>query len=101
MYKSGLALVLSGLLAETPQDLASMGIFGAILPSHLPGSSATQDLACIGFGLCAYGLYRMSRAKGRSGWPSLLGVLGVPGALAGIVVVSLFKQNNASTPRAA
>ena len=94
VYKSGLALVVLGLLAEMPQGLASMGIVGTLHPGLLPGSGATQDLACAGFVLCACGLYRMLRAKGRPGWIALLGIVGIPGALAGLAVVSLLKRTS-------
>ena len=96
MYRSGLAFVLAGLLAETPQSLMSMRIIGVLNPGSLPGSELTQNLACIGFVLCAYGLHRMLRAKGRQGWIGLVGVLGVPGALAGLAVVTLMRRSTAS-----
>ena len=92
MYNSGLTLAVLGLLAEMPQGLASMGIVGTLHPGLPPGSGATQDLACAGFVLCACGLYRMLRAEGRPGWIALLGIVGVPGALAGLAIVSLLKR---------
>jgi hypothetical protein len=91
MYGFGLGLVLLGLLAETPQGLASMGMVGVVRPGSLPGTEATLNLCCVGFALCACGLYRIARAKGRQGWAAVLGVLGVPGALVGLVVVALLR----------
>lgn len=93
MYRSGLAFVLAGLLAETPQSLISMGIVGVLNPVTLPGSELTRSLACIGFVLCVCGLHRMLRAKGRQGWLGLVGILGVPGALAGLAIVALMRRS--------
>ncbi len=91
-----LVLVLLGLLAELPQGLASMDLVGVIHPGSLPGSPATRDLVWVGIALCTCGLYQMAQSKGRQGWVAVLGILGIPGLVVGLVVASRLKSRIAS-----
>ena len=92
MYAFGFAIVALGLLAELPQGLASMGTYGVIHSGSLPGNGLTRDLAWFGFVLVVLGLSRMLRIKGYPGWAGLIGLLGFPGALVGLLTVSLLRR---------